>query len=223
LRAENRLASAFEEFILPYDALRTAASDAALLELHKGETSFDREAIERNRRSSVFNHPIGARPTPQCSRGSMQLPSERIQDGCFELASFKRTAKPITYILISLMRTCTPLGTKSWKGRRSDAGRSQPARRLSLGLVHCPVRHRHATKSWKDRLSTAGRSQPTQRLSLAAGTARCTTAPRAGAKSLIFNYSSSLINPLRASYSSPVHSDEKSSGPRRFTASWTEI
>jgi hypothetical protein len=46
LRAENRLASAFEEFILPYDALRTAAPDAALLELHKGETSFDREAIE---------------------------------------------------------------------------------------------------------------------------------------------------------------------------------
>ena len=46
MRAENRLASAFEEFILPYDALRTAAPDAALLELHKGETSFDREAIE---------------------------------------------------------------------------------------------------------------------------------------------------------------------------------
>ena len=46
MRAEKRLASAFEEFILPYDALRTAAPDAALLELHKGETSFDREAIE---------------------------------------------------------------------------------------------------------------------------------------------------------------------------------
>ena len=40
MRAENRLASAFEEFILPYDALRTAAPDAALLELHKGESDF---------------------------------------------------------------------------------------------------------------------------------------------------------------------------------------
>ena len=47
--------------------------------------------------------------------------------------------------------------------------------------------------------------------------------PRAGAKSLIFNHSSSLINPLRASYSSPVHASGKSSRPRRFTASWTEI
>src|ERR1035437_7672302 len=40
--------------------------------------------------------------------------------------------------------------------------------------------------------------------------------PRAGAKSMIFNHSSSLINPLRASYSSPVHASGKSSRPRRF-------
>ena len=46
---------------------------------------------------------------------------------------------------------------------------------------------------------------------------------RAGAKSLIFNRSSSLINPLRALYSLPVHASGKSSGPRRFTAARTEI
>src|ERR1019366_2214065 len=37
--------------------------------------------------------------------------------------------------------------------------------------------------------------------------------PRAGAKSVIFNHSSSLINPLRASYSSPVHASGKTRGP----------
>jgi hypothetical protein len=68
LRAENRLASAFEEFILPYDALRTAAPDAALLELHKGETSFDREAIE----AEIMT----GRPTGVCA--FISIPMERL-------------------------------------------------------------------------------------------------------------------------------------------------
>ena len=53
-------------------------------------------------------------------------------------------------------------------------------------------------------------------------TTRSTTAT-GGAKSFFFTHSSSLINPLRASCSLPVHASRKSSRPRRFTASDRDI
>jgi hypothetical protein len=72
-----------------------------------------------NRRS------IGVMPTPQSNRGSMQDPGKRMQDGCFEFASFKQSAKPMTCILVSLTRPEFRLVQRAgriagpmWGGRR---------------------------------------------------------------------------------------------------------
>jgi hypothetical protein len=136
--------------------------------LHGEFLDHERAGIQtvRNRRSSFFNHPIGV--MPQCSRGSMQDPVKRIQDGCFETASFKQCANPITCILVSLTR---------------------PVLRLDEELEGSPVR--------------CGAVATGAAMVFGVGALPGAPPPRAGAKSLIFNRSSSLINPLRASCSLP--------------------
>jgi hypothetical protein len=44
---------------------------------------------------------------------SMQVPSKRMQDGCFEIASFKQSAKPITCILVHCAGLMMPCERKS--------------------------------------------------------------------------------------------------------------
>jgi hypothetical protein len=63
----------------------------------------------------------------------MQLSLKRIQDGCFEFASFKLKCEAIYMHPRIAYAPCTPFGTKSWQDHRSDAGRLWPTRRLYLG------------------------------------------------------------------------------------------
>ena len=105
---------------------------------------------------------------------------------------------------------CPPLGTKGWKDRRSDAGRSAGAAIVfGAGVL---VQHGQATKSWKDCRSNARRLQPTQRLSFDWCTA-VAPPPRAGGRSLISNHSSSLINPLARRALHPSTPPGKARGP----------
>ena len=144
-----------------------------------------------------FNHPIGVMPTPQCSRGSMQLSLKRIQDGCIRGPQLQVKCEAFYVHPRIAYAPCTPFGTKSSQDHRSDAGRLHPTQRLSLGPVHRALPHRQVTKSWKDCRSNAGRPHQTERVSLGPVHHPVHPPPRARGKSLICSQSSSLINPLR--------------------------
>jgi hypothetical protein len=69
----------------------------------------------------------------------MQLSSKRIQDGCFEFASFKQSAKPMTCILVSLTRPEFRLVQRAGRIAGPMWGGPQSTQRLFLGAVRRPL------------------------------------------------------------------------------------
>jgi hypothetical protein len=105
------------------------------------------------------------------------------------------------------------------KGSRMAASRSPPSSKMRSRSQVSSYRLFALYSAWYAALE----GSPDEDILTVTGRAPGAPLPRAGVKSLILNHSSSLINPLGALYSSPVHSDEKSSRPRWFSASRTDL